>query len=83
MPPTTGLAESVVPTQTVQYIISSQAGIYPDPSPYLSQASWRVCICNHHQCYPHILLKGIIKVVVYNGRRLGSHTYIAFLILHS
>lgn len=52
-------------------------------SPYLPYTSWRVCICNHHQCYPHIFLKGIIQVVVYNGRRLGSHTYVAFLILHS
>lgn len=39
MLPTTGLVEDVVPTQPMQYIISSQAEIYPDSSPYLSQAS--------------------------------------------
>lgn len=60
------------PMQLIQYV-SNHVGIHPDPSPYLSQASWRVRISNRHPFYPHILWKGISEVV-YNGRRLGSHT---------
>lgn len=32
---TTVVVEGVVPMQPIEYIISHQAGIYPDSSPYL------------------------------------------------